>query len=182
MNTPEIPGHVFWLYGLSGAGKSTLAEHLAADFRAAGRTVLRLDGDVLREGLCAELTFSEIDRTENLRRAAEAAKLGLLSHLVVIASFITPREKHRQLIHQIIGRQNVSFVFVNASLEVCQSRDVKGLYARASAGNVAQMTGISSPFESPSSPDIVIESGRDPVDECAARLRQFAFEKIESCS
>ena len=134
---------------------------------------------MLRGGLCAGLTFSDPDRDENLRRAAEAAKLGVLSDLVVIASFITPREKHRQLIHQIIGRQNVSFIFLNASLDVCQSRDVKGLYARASAGNLGQMSGISLPFEPPPAPDIILESGRDPVNECATRLRQFAFEKIK---
>lgn len=144
--------------------------------------MLRLDGDALRNGLCAGLTFSENDRAENLRRAAEVARLGVLSGLVVIASFITPREKHRQLVRQIIGEKNISFAFLNASLDVCQSRDAKGLYARASAGNVAQMTGISSPFELPASPDIVIESGREPVTACSARLGEFAFGKIQSCS
>lgn len=170
--------HAFWLFGLSGAGKSTLAERLGRDLRQRGLPVLLLDGDTLRSGLCAGLGFSDADRSENLRRAAEAAKLGVTSRLCVVASFITPLENQRERIRTILGRENVSLIYLSASIEVCRARDVKGLYAKASTGGLQQMTGISSAFEPPAAVDLTLETSRDPVETCAGRLRDFAVQRL----
>jgi adenylyl-sulfate kinase len=153
------PGHVIWLFGLSGAGKSTLAGALAEALRARGVAVLTLDGDQLRAGLCRGLGYSEADRAENLRRAAEVARLAADSGLGVIASFITPLETNRRLVREIIGRDRLTLVHVAASLEICHQRDIKGLYARAQQGGLAQMTGISSPFEAPGGADLTLDTG-----------------------
>jgi adenylyl-sulfate kinase len=175
--TPFTP-HAFWLFGLSGAGKSTLAEKLGASLRDRGIPVLMLDGDTLRAGLCAGLGFSDADRSENLRRAAEAARLGLLSNLCVIASFITPLEAQRQQIARIVGASQLSLVHVSAPLDVCRTRDVKGLYAKAKAGNVPLMTGISSAFETPAHPDFSLETNREPVEQSAQRLLEFTLRRL----
>ncbi len=169
----KSPAHVFWLFGLSGAGKSTLAGHLTRYLRAEGRSVLALDGDILRAGLCAGLGFSDSERAENLRRAAEAAKLGLASDLCVVAAFITPLETHRRLVAGILG-DRVSFIHVSAPLEVCRARDVKGLYAGAKAGHVAQMTGVSSGFEAPTRPDLVVHTDLENVASSAGHLLDYA--------
>lgn len=172
------PGHVFWLFGLSGAGKSTLADGLAAALREGGTPVLTLDGDGLRSGLCHGLGFSDADRTENLRRAAEAARLGVASGLCVVASFITPQEAQRALVSGIVGPARLSLVHVNAPLDVCQRRDVKGLYARAQAGQVPQMTGLSSRFEPPGAADLVVPTAAEDIAASAARLLAFARHRL----
>lgn len=166
--TPRA-AHVWWLFGLSGAGKSTLAERLAAELRGAGTALLRLDGDQLRGGLCQGLGYSDADRAENLRRAAEVAKLACASGLDVVASFITPAESHRRLVCSILG-PDVSFVFVQASLETCRARDVKGLYARAAAGQLAGMTGMGAPFETPQDAAVAIVTDAQSVDQSFAEL------------
>lgn len=168
-------GHVFWLFGLSGAGKSTLAAQLAGEIRSRGLPVLTLDGDILRSGLCLGLGFSDEDRAENLRRAAEASKLGLNSSLCVVASFITPREDHRVLVRKIIGEKQLSLIHVSAPLDVCQQRDVKGLYAGASAGKIAQMTGMSSIFELPGQVDLELATAEETVEASADRLKAFCL-------
>lgn len=183
--SPQPPrGHVFWLYGLSGAGKSTLAAQLATSLRAAGRPVLELDGDLLRSGLCQGLGFSDADRAENLRRAAEAAKLGARSGLCVVAAFITPLAAHRDLVASILGTDRVSFVHVHAPLAVCQQRDVKGLYARARAGQIQQMTGLGSAFEppSPTHAQLTLDTNTEPVDASARRLLAFASGQLTAIS
>ncbi|MDI1249074.1 MAG: adenylyl-sulfate kinase [Lacunisphaera sp.] len=175
---PGTPGQIFWLFGLSGAGKSTLAAALIDDLRTRGIAVLALDGDALRAGLCRGLGFSDSDRAENLRRAAEAAKLGAASGLCVVASFITPLEAHRRLVADILGAENLSFIHVSAPLEVCRSRDTKGLYARAQAGQVAQMTGLSSAFEAPRRADLVIATAHEGIAASAAQLLRFARTRL----
>ncbi|MBI2513655.1 MAG: adenylyl-sulfate kinase [Opitutae bacterium] len=164
----------FWLFGLSGAGKSTLADALACALRADGRAVLALDGDRLREGLCSGLGFSDADRAENLRRAAEVARLATESGLTVIAAFITPRETNRAAIAGVVGEDRVRFVLVTAPLEICRARDVKGLYARQAAGHVPQFTGISSAFEPPAHPHLALDTSAEPPAASAARLLSFA--------
>src|SRR5258708_28301470 len=134
------PGHVFWFFGLSGAGKTTLATGLAAKVGERGRAVLRLDGDELRAGLCQDLGFSDEARTENIRRAAELAKLAMAQGQVVIAAFITPRESLRRLAGEIIGRDQLDLIWVDAPLAICQQRDPKGLYQRAEAGEIPLFT------------------------------------------
>jgi adenylyl-sulfate kinase len=171
--------HVFWLFGRSGAGKSTLADGLARDLRARTIPVLRLDGDGLRAGLCAGLGFSEAGRTENLRRAAEAARLGLKSQLCVVASFITPLASQRRLIERLIGADLISFVYLNASLEVCRARDVKGLYRSALDGERSGITALASGFEPPARPPAELETARQTVAVCAARLLALALQRLD---
>jgi adenylyl-sulfate kinase len=174
----QSPGHVFWLFGLSGAGKSTLANRLTDELRGRGRPVLSLDGDVLRASLNAGLGFSDADRAENLRRAACVARIGLDSGLTVVAAFITPREANRQTIRELLPPGKFSLIHVHAPLDVCQSRDVKGLYARAKAGSVGQMTGVSSAFEAPRSADLVLATALESIDQSAARLADFAQQRL----
>lgn len=184
MKSPEAnrpvtaPGHVFWLFGLSGAGKTTLAGLLATELRQLGRPVLALDGDIMRAGLCTGLGFSDADRTENLRRAAEVARLGLASNLCVIAAFITPLEAQRQLVSGLVGTDRLSLIWINAPLATCRSRDVKGLYAGAQAGAVPQMTGLGSRFEPPALSALMIDTENQPASASAALLRHFACQRL----
>jgi adenylyl-sulfate kinase len=175
---PLHPAHVFWLFGLSGAGKSTLAALLAADLKSRDLGVLSLDGDVMRGGLCRGLGFSDADRAENLRRSAEVARIALMSNLCVIAAFITPLEAHRAMVADIIGPDRISPVLIDASLEVCRARDVKGLYAGASAGKVAQLTGVSSGFEPPKRADLIVHTDRENVAASAGHLIEFARQRL----
>lgn len=181
-NRPSDRGHVIWLFGLSGAGKSTLAQALANDLRQCGRSVLELDGDRLRAGLCRGLGFSPEERAENLRRAAEVAKLGIDSGLIVVASFITPLRENRALVASVIGRDALSFVFVDAPLDVCRRRDVKQLYAAAARGEVQKFTGISASFEPALEADLHVPSACESVEESAARLRAFVAAKLTGLS
>ena len=174
------PNPVIWLFGLSGAGKSTLANALVRELRSRGRAVLALDGDELRAGLCTGLGFSDGDRAENLRRAAEVAKLGSASGLCVVAAFITPLESHRQLIARVLHRQNLSLVLIDAPLAVCRERDTKGLYARAGKGKVDQMTGLSSPFEVPAAADLVIHTAAESAAASSARLLAFVLARLSA--
>ena len=174
------PGHTIWLCGLSGAGKSTLADALITTLRTRGIAVLALDGDALRNGVCAGLGFSVEDRAENLRRAAGIARLAADSGLCTVASFITPFETNRQMVGEILGRSGLSLVFVDAPLAVCQQRDVKGLYSRASQGNVPQMTGLSSPFEPPTRADLVVRTAEESPAASSARLLAFALARLQA--
>ena len=171
-------GHVFWIFGLSGAGKSTLATALTRGLRSRGLPVLELDGDILRHGLCRGLGFSDQDRMENLRRAAEVARLGATSGLHVVASFITPFESHRKVIREIVGASRISLIMADAPLAICRQRDVKGLYAKAQAGQVPQMTGLGSGFEPPVQPDLVLPTSTEPPAESARKLCAFALNRL----
>ena len=171
--------HVFWLFGLSGAGKSTLAELLAAELRNRNIPVLALDGDNVRSGLCHGLGYTDTDCAENLRRAAEAARLGVRSGLCVVASFITPLESHRQLVADILNPY-LSFVHVSAPLDVCRARDVKGLYAGAKSGKVPQMTGVSSGFESPNRTELTLLTAQQSVPTSAAQFLEYTVLRLAS--
>ena len=179
MSAPSsTPGHVFWLFGLSGAGKTTLAVMLANVLRRRGVAVLTLDGDALRSGLCAGLGFSEEDRTENLRRAAEVARLAVDSGLCVVASFITPMQAQRDLVGRIIGEPALTLIHLHAPLAVCQARDVKGLYRGAQTGRVGQMTGITSPFEDPGTAGLRLETATTSPETCLDRLVTCATARL----
>jgi adenylylsulfate kinase len=174
----RISPHVIWLFGLSGAGKSTLSRSLSEELRKRQVSVLTLDGDELRSGLCSDLGFTDRDRSENLRRAANVAKLGLQSGLCVIASFITPLEKQRHLIAEVIGTSDVSLIYLNASIETCRARDVKGLYARASSGALLHMTGVSSLFEVPLDADLTVETNCVSIQVATETLLQFTIRRL----
>lgn len=163
---------VIWLFGLSGSGKSTLAVRLERALAAEGVATHLLDGDNLRTGLNRGLGFSEADRAENLRRAAEVARLFVQAGVVTLASFITPFREHREQVRAIIGNEDLSFVYVSATYETCRQRDPKGLYARADAGGVSQFTGRDSRFEEPQAGEssLVLETEREDVSASLARL------------
>jgi bifunctional enzyme CysN/CysC len=172
-------GKVIWLFGLSGAGKTTLSEALSLRLRGVGTPVIRLDGDDLRQGLCSDLGFDAASRSENLRRAAYVARLMSDTGATVVCSFVTPFERDRERIREILGDRLIQ-VYVATSLQECERRDPKGLYRRARAGEIPEFTGISSPFERPTSPDLTLctEDTRvaDLVDVLACHLRVPKFE------
>ena len=142
-------GHVFWLYGLSGSGKSTLANALERELTKKGYIIKLLDGDNIRSRLNSDLGFSDADRSENIRRIAEVARLFLEAGIIVFTSFITPKRGLRAAAIEIIGEGNITPIYVEASFETCAQRDIKGLYAKAAAGGVQDFTGKDSSFEAP---------------------------------
>lgn len=172
-------GHVIWLYGLSGAGKSTLAVALERALTDQGRTCVLLDGDEVRSGLNRGLGFSDADRTENLRRSAEVARIFAQSGIVVIAAFITPLRAQRELVGSIIGADDFLPVYLSASFCTCAQRDPKGLYARAATNKLPQFTGRDSAFEAPppGSGSLVVDTEAEPPDASRARL-QAAIEPL----
>jgi len=147
-----------WMFGLSGSGKSTLASALDRTLNAEGRLTTLLDGDLLRTGLNAGLGFSDDDRRENVRRAAEVSRLFNQAGVISICSFITPRKALRSLAKQIVGEDDFLLVYVKASMETCRARDVKGLYAKADGGALKQFTGRDSVFEEPVSVDLTLDT------------------------
>jgi len=159
-----------WLTGLSGAGKSTIAMALDERLCQQGLHTYVLDGDNLRQGLCSDLDFSEQSRSENIRRVAEVAKLFNDAGIIVITAFISPFAKDRQRAKAVIGAARFLEVYCAASIDVCEHRDVKGLYQRARLGDIPLFTGISSPYEAPVDADVVLQTGRLSVDVCVDRL------------
>lgn len=164
--------HVIWLFGLSGSGKTTLANHLAAGLHARGILAAQLDGDDLRAGLSQGLGFSDVDRTENLRRAAEVARIMVNSGNVVICSFITPFRTQRDLVRRVIGDSDLSVVHVAATLEVCMQRDPKGLYSQAKAGRLPGLTGYEARFEEPTKSEVslTVNTVGRTAEDCASEL------------
>lgn len=163
-----------WFTGLSGAGKSTLANEIEKRLVAMGRHTMLLDGDNIRLGLNKNLGFKEADRIENIRRIAEVAKLMNDAGLIVLTSFISPFIRDRRQARDIIGSDFIE-VYVNTPIEECEKRDPKGLYASARQGNIADFTGISSPYEAPENPDITIDASQGSIEECADRV----FEELK---
>jgi len=154
-----------WLTGMSGAGKTTLARALLEQLRAAGRGAVLLDGDEARRGLCADLGFSADDRRENVRRLAEVARILVDSGLVCLVAVISPFQQDRDSARARVGSERFKEVFVDAPMEVLEARDTKGLYAAARRGEIAQFTGISSPYERPLSPDLHLHTaGKSPAE------------------
>ncbi|GHB36925.1 adenylyl-sulfate kinase [Mongoliitalea lutea] len=163
---------LIWFTGLSGSGKSTLAAALQMELQQSSMVYL-LDGDALRKGLNKDLGFSDKDRHENIRRTAELAKILLDTGMTVLAAFITPFESDRVLIRSTVGEERFVEVFVDAPLSICEKRDVKGLYALARAGKINQFTGISSPYETPSSPHIHLKTAENSVNECIQKILAY---------
>ena len=169
---PARRGAVVFMTGLSGAGKSTIAEALAASLRAEGREVAILDGDELRKHLSADLGFDAASREANVRRAAELAAGFAAGGQVVICALIAPFERSRAEARAIVSPvAPFLLVWVRTPLEVAEARDPKGLYARVRAGEIADFTGIDSPFEEPADPDLVIETVTTPVEDAVALVR-----------
>jgi adenylyl-sulfate kinase len=163
-------GKVIWFTGLSGSGKSTLANELNTYLFQQGKYSYILDGDNTRLGINHDLTFSDADRTENNRRIAEIAKLFVETGSIVLCSFISPFEKDRLLSKEILGQEDYFEVFVDCSLEECEKRDVKGMYKLARKGELESFTGISSPYEIPTNPNLVVNTEKNTLDYCLNQL------------
>jgi adenylylsulfate kinase len=168
-----------WFTGLSGSGKSTLANAVEQKLHAAGVHTYTLDGDNVRHGLNKNLGFGPKDRTENIRRIAEVAHLMLDAGLVVLSAFVSPYLKDRQAIKEVVGAEGFMEVFVDTPLEVCEQRDVKGLYAKARAGQIPDFTGISAPYEAPEKPDFLIDTSVTGLDESANLLSELIMSRIK---
>ena len=164
---------VLWFTGLSGSGKSTLADALQLELFKRKKLTYMLDGDNIRMGLNQDLTFSDDDRIENIRRIAEVSKLFLDAGIYTLCSFISPFHSERQKAKSIIGASNFIEIFVNASLDVCESRDVKGLYKRARTGEIKKFTGIDSPYEAPINPDIEINTSETTISDGVNKILTY---------
>ena len=167
------PGCVLWLTGLSGAGKSSIATELERELFNLGRHVYVLDGDNIRHGLGSNLGFSPKDRTENIRRVGEVAKLFADAGVICITAFISPYRADRDLVRTLMARDRFIEVFVNAPLEVCEQRDPKGLYARARAKEIKEFTGISAPYEPPANAEIELRTDQLSVAESVAKILDY---------
>jgi adenylylsulfate kinase len=170
---------VVWLTGLSGSGKSTIADHLEQHLFNKGIHTANLDGDILRTGLNKDLGFSEEDRSENIRRIAEISKILSDNGLVVIAAFVSPFSKDRNLVKNTVGENNFIEIFVQTSIEECERRDVKGLYSKARKGELKNFTGIDSPYENPINPDLIIDTEKTSIEDSVQLLSTLVLSKIQ---
>lgn len=168
---------VIWFTGLSGSGKSTLAAAFHQRLQSLGIHSYVLDGDVLRTGLNKDLGFTEKDRQENIRRAGEVAKILKDAGVLVLAAFISPFSEDRKCLKEGIGEADFLEVYVSAPLEVCESRDVKGLYQKARRGLIPEFTGIDSPYEVPENPDLVLPTDQISISEAIERLTSLLISK-----
>ena len=158
-------GKVVWLTGLSGSGKTTIALQLEKELYKLGFLVQILDGDNIRAGINNNLSFSESDRSENIRRIAEVSKLFLNCGIITINCFVSPTIKMRQIAKKIIGKENYYEIFINADLETCEKRDVKGLYKKARNGEIKNFTGIDSQYEKPNNPSLDVNTSQLSIEE-----------------
>jgi adenylyl-sulfate kinase len=172
---PDRDGFVLWFTGLSGSGKTTLADLVEHDLRGRGVHVERLDGDVVRQSLTADLGFSKEDRDKNIQRVTFVAKLLSRNGVGVVAAFISPYRATRDWVRGEVT--NFIEVFVDCTLEECIRRDVKGLYVKAVAGEIPEFTGVSDPYEPPLSPEITVNTGKESVEESFAKIMAYLEER-----
>ncbi|TAN46782.1 MAG: adenylyl-sulfate kinase [Methylococcaceae bacterium] len=171
-----LNGHnsaVLWFTGLSGAGKSTLAHAVEEELYLVGCRTFVFDGDNVRHGLCADLGFASADRVENIRRVGEMSKLFIEAGVIALTAFISPFRSDRERVRSLMPHGDFLEIFCRCSLEVCEQRDVKGLYKRARAGEIKDFTGISSPYEEPDDPELVVETDVLTMEECVAKVMQM---------
>ncbi|MCH8177952.1 MAG: adenylyl-sulfate kinase [Proteobacteria bacterium] len=164
-------GAVFWFTGLSGAGKSTLAHDVEEKLHRLDYRTFVLDGDNVRHGLCADLAFTDEDRKENIRRIGQMARLYVEAGIIVLTAFISPFKSDRDNVRKICG-SDFHEIYCKCSLAVCESRDVKGLYQRARAGEISDFTGISSPYEEPDEPELEVDT-ESHLEECSERVFKY---------
>ena len=164
---------VLWFTGLSGSGKSTLAHTVEEKLFQKGCRTFVLDGDNVRHGLNSNLDFSEAGRTENIRRISEVSKLMLESGLIVMTAFISPIKKDRNEAKKLISSDDFIEIYCKASVEVCENRDVKGLYKRARAGEIKNYTGIDSPYEEPENPELIIDTDNQSLEDSVSTILNF---------
>ena len=172
----EHKGKILWFTGLSAAGKSTLAHALEEQLHDFGARTYVLDGDNVRKGLCKDLGFSEQDRIENIRRIGEMSRIMMDAGLIVMTAFISPFRRDRRIVRELVEAGDFIEIFCDTPLSVCESRDIKGLYKKARAGEIPEFTGISSPYETPENPELIVESGDSTVEECVDEIINFLKE------
>ena len=178
-NFESLRGHngmVIWFTGLSGSGKSTLANALNEALHAKKISTYLLDGDNIRHGLCKDLGFSDKDREENIRRIGEVANLFMNAGIVTITAFVSPFKSDREKVRKIIGKDFIE-VFCAANLDICETRDTKGLYKKARLGEIKDFTGISSPYEIPNDPEIIVETGSLDLNSSVRQIMRYLSEK-----
>jgi len=181
-NRKQQHGHkayLIWFTGLSGSGKSTLANLVEIALHKKGLSTYILDGDNIRQGINKDLSFSPEDRTENIRRIAEISNLMLDAGVLTLAAFVSPYIKDREGIQKIVKAENFIEIYVNTSLEECERRDVKGLYKKARAGEVKNMTGISAPYEAPVNPDLEVITDEHSIEESVKTILEFLTKKLK---
>lgn len=165
-------GCILWFTGLSGAGKSTLAHAVEETLHQRGCRTFVLDGDNVRHGLCGDLGFSPEDRVENIRRVGEIAKLFMEAGVIVLTAFISPYRAERERVRGMVEHGDFMEIFCDSPIEVCESRDVKGLYKKARAGQIQEFTGISSPYEVPDNPELTVNTGEVELELCVQQVLQ----------
>ncbi len=169
----KLLGHgsvLLWFTGLSGSGKSTIAHAVEQELHDRRCLTFVLDGDNVRHGLCGDLGFSVADRDENIRRIGELTKLFLTAGVIALTAFISPLRSNRERVRQLVGPQDFIEVFCHCPIEECERRDIKGLYKKARAGEIAEFTGISSPYEPPENPDLVLNTAEQSIQESVAAV------------
>lgn len=164
---------VLWLTGLPCSGKSTLAHSLEEQLHQMGCKTFVLDGDNVRHGLCSDLKFTKEARVENIRRVGELAKLLVEAGTITLTAFISPFRMDRERVRGLLPHGDFLEIFCNASLEVCEQRDVKGMYRRARKGEIENFTGVSSPYEAPENPELTVDTGRKSLDKCVSVILEF---------
>ncbi len=177
----QLHGHkayLLWFTGLSGSGKSTLANLVEKELHKKGVSTYILDGDNIRQGINKDLSFAPKDRSENIRRIAEVSNLMIDAGVVTLAAFVSPYSKDREALKQIVGQDNVIEIYINTSLAECERRDVKGLYKKARAGEIKNMTGISAPYQPPTCPDIEVITDGQTIQQSVAVIMQFLNTKF----
>ncbi len=170
---------VLWFTGLSGSGKSTIANAVEQQLFNNGYKTYTLDGDNIRQGINKGLTFTAEDRAENLRRIAEVAKLFVDSGQICIAAFVSPTIKDREIVKHIIGEKDFVEVFVDTPLEICEQRDVKGLYAKARKGEIKNFTGISAPYEAPIDPEVRVKTQNKTIEASAKEVYDYITNNLK---
>lgn len=170
-------GAILWFTGLSGSGKSSLAHAVEETLHQRGCRTFVLDGDNIRHGLCSDLGFSIEDRVENIRRISEVAKLFLEAGVIVMTAFISPFRNERAEARKIVPHGDFLEIFCDSPLEVCEDRDVKGLYKRARAGEIPEFTGISSPYEPPKAPELHVDTGGETIERCVEQVSQLLVQR-----
>jgi adenylylsulfate kinase len=170
--------YLLWFTGLSGSGKSTLANLVEIELYKKGLSTYILDGDNVRQGINKDLSFAPKHRSENIRRIAEISNLMLDAGVITLAAFVSPYKKDREVVKQIVGPDKFIEIYVNTTLEACESRDVKGLYKKARAGEIKNMTGISAPYQAPTHPDLEIITDGQTIQESVAIIMQFLNTKF----
>jgi len=163
-------GAIIWFTGLSGSGKSTLAHAVEETLHQQGCRTFVLDGDNVRHGLCGDLGFSSTDRIENIRRIGEMAKLFMEAGVIVLTAFISPYRADRARVRGMVEHGDFIEIYCDAPIDICEARDVKGMYKKARAGQIAEFTGNSSPYETPEDPELTVDTGNAELDECVHQV------------